>query len=107
VTTTKSKQSEALAEHQNGYLTTDIEEVALAVARELVVYRKRPGGQEQFSEPLKFQMASTSRFADLPAWISGHLEAEQSVRGISGNRGFEKVGNGIGQCKSPRQNEAH
>ena len=30
-------------------------EVALAVARELVVYVKRPGGQEQFSEPLRFQ----------------------------------------------------
>jgi transcriptional regulator GlxA family with amidase domain len=47
--------------------------VALAVARELVVYVKRPGGQEQFSEPLKFQVASTSRFADLAAWMIGHL----------------------------------
>jgi transcriptional regulator GlxA family with amidase domain len=54
-------------------------QIALAVARDLVVYMKRPGGQEQFSEPLKFQMASTSRFADLPAWISGHLDQDLSV----------------------------
>lgn len=54
-------------------------QIALAVARELVVYMKRPGGQEQFSEPLKFQMASTNRLADLPAWISGHLDQDLSV----------------------------
>ena len=53
--------------------------VALAVARELVVYMKRPGGQEQFSEPLKFQVASTSRFADLAAWMLGHLAQDLSV----------------------------
>ena len=54
-------------------------QVALAVARELVVYVKRPGGQEQFSEPLKFQVASTSPFADLAAWMLGHLDQNLSV----------------------------
>ena len=54
-------------------------QVALAVARELVVYIKRPGGQEQFSAPLKFQVASTSRFADLAAWMLGHLDKDLSV----------------------------
>src|SRR6516164_6360153 len=54
-------------------------QVALAVARELVVYMKRPGGQEQFSAPLKFQVASTSRFADLEAWMLGHLDKDLSV----------------------------
>jgi transcriptional regulator GlxA family with amidase domain len=54
-------------------------QVALAVARELVVYVKRPGGQEQFSEPLKFQVASSSRFADLAAWMVGHLDRDLSV----------------------------
>ena len=58
-------------------------QTALAVARELVVYMKRPGGQEQFSEPLKFQMESTSRFADLPAWISGHLNQDLSVESLA------------------------
>ena len=53
---------------------------ALAVARELVVFLKRPGGQDQFSEPLEFQARSVDRFADLTAWIAGHLNADISVR---------------------------
>src|SRR5207249_5586810 len=53
--------------------------VALSVARELVVYLKRPGGQEQFSEPLKFQTSSRDRFADLAVWIKGHLRSELSA----------------------------
>ena len=57
--------------------------VALAVARELVVYLKRPGGQEQFSEPLKFQTQSADRFADLAAWISGHLRQDLSVEALA------------------------
>jgi transcriptional regulator GlxA family with amidase domain len=58
-------------------------QVALAVARELVVYMKRPGGQEQFSEPLRFQMTTADRFADLPAWISGHLAQDLSVDALA------------------------
>jgi transcriptional regulator GlxA family with amidase domain len=57
--------------------------VALAVARELVVYLKRPGGQEQFSEPLQFQTESTDRFADLAAWIQGHLRQDLSVEALA------------------------
>jgi len=49
------------------------------VARELVVYLKRPGGQEQFSEPLRFQTGSTDPFADLVAWMAGHLRHDLSV----------------------------
>lgn len=52
---------------------------ALAVARELVVYLKRPGGQKQFSEPLQFQHRATDRFADLTTWMAGHLDADLSV----------------------------
>ena len=58
-------------------------QIALAVARDLVVYVKRPGGQEQFSAPLKFQMVSSSRFADLPAWILGHLDQDLSVEALA------------------------
>jgi len=54
-------------------------QVALRVARELVVYMKRPGGQEQFSAPLKFQVTSTSPFADLAAWMLAHLDQDLSV----------------------------
>jgi transcriptional regulator GlxA family with amidase domain len=56
---------------------------ALAVARELVVYLKRPGGQEQFSEPLRFQMQSADRFADLAAWMGGHLRQDLSVEALA------------------------
>jgi transcriptional regulator GlxA family with amidase domain len=58
-------------------------QVALEVARELVVYVKRPGGQEQFSGLLRFQMVSTSRFADLPTWILGHLDHDLSVQALA------------------------
>ena len=57
--------------------------VALAVARELVVYLKRPGGQEQFSEPLQFQTESTDQFADLAVWIQGHLRQDLSVETLA------------------------
>ena len=57
---------------------------ALGVARELVVYLKRPGGQRQFSEPLQFQLKSADRFADLAAWMSGHLTEDLSVEAMAG-----------------------
>jgi transcriptional regulator GlxA family with amidase domain len=57
--------------------------VALAVARELVVFLKRPGGQEQYSEPLRFQTQSTDRFADLAAWMQGHLCEDLSVEALA------------------------
>jgi transcriptional regulator GlxA family with amidase domain len=56
---------------------------ALAVARELVVFLKRPGGQDQFSEPLAFQARTVDRFADLTAWIAGHLSADLSVEALA------------------------
>ncbi|HZF28147.1 MAG TPA: GlxA family transcriptional regulator [Gammaproteobacteria bacterium] len=57
--------------------------VALTVARELVVYLKRPGGQEQFSEPLKFQVKSSNGMGNLVAHISSHLEADLSVEALA------------------------
>ncbi|MBB6250885.1 GlxA family transcriptional regulator [Nitrospirillum iridis] len=53
--------------------------LALAVARELVVFMKRPGGQAQFSEPLRFQSRTSDRFADLSAWMLGNLHRDLSV----------------------------
>jgi len=66
--------------------------LALAVARDLVVYLKRPGGQEQYSEPLQFQMKSRDRLADLASWIATHLRQDLSVETLA-----EKA------CLSPRQ----
>ena len=53
--------------------------VALAAAREMVVYLKRSGGQEQYSEPLQFQMNSSDRFAELVAWMTNNPTAQMSV----------------------------
>lgn len=56
---------------------------ALAVARELVVYLRRSGGQEQYSEPLQFQTETSDDFGDLAAWIAGHLDEDLSVETLA------------------------
>jgi transcriptional regulator GlxA family with amidase domain len=53
--------------------------VALNVARELIVFLKRPGGQGQYSEPLRLQVDSTDRIGDLAAWIEGNIDKDLSV----------------------------
>jgi transcriptional regulator GlxA family with amidase domain len=58
------------------------------VARELVVYLKRPGGQAQFSEPLQFQTRSTDRFADLAQWMLRNLRKDLSVETLAARAGF-------------------
>jgi transcriptional regulator GlxA family with amidase domain len=60
------------------------QQIALAVARELVVYLKRSGGQEQYSEPLQFQIQSVSRFSELTTWILSHLNEDLSVEALAG-----------------------
>ena len=51
---------------------------ALAVARYLVVFLKRPGGQAQFSTMLLLQ-AAEDEFGALHDWISGHLAENISL----------------------------
>jgi transcriptional regulator GlxA family with amidase domain len=65
------------------------ERIALRVARNLVVYLKRSGGQAQFSEPLQFQIRSVDRFRDLSRWMLSHLDADLSVEALA-----ERVGLG-------------
>ena len=57
--------------------------LALAVARELVVYFKRPGGQAQFSETLRFQTRATDRFAQLAAWLPDHLTEDLTIEALA------------------------
>ncbi|NTF45063.1 GlxA family transcriptional regulator [Rhizobium rhizogenes] len=52
--------------------------LALSVARELVVFLKRPGGQAQFSSALRLQQ-SDERFDRLHAWIMDNLRADLSL----------------------------
>jgi len=56
---------------------------ALSVARDLVVYLKRSGGQMQFSEPLLFQTRATDRFGELADWMLRNLRSDLSVEKLA------------------------
>ena len=56
---------------------------ALRVSRELVIYLKRPGGQEQFSDVLADQLKAANEFSDLVAWVNGHLRSDLSVEALA------------------------
>lgn len=58
-------------------------ELALAVARDIVVYLKRSGGQLQYSQPLLVQTQAKTRFADLAEWIRGNLQADLTLEVLS------------------------
>src|SRR5258705_1562584 len=50
-------------------------DVAMQVARELVVFLKRPGGQSQFSELLQSQAQDSAAFDELHLWITSNLDS--------------------------------
>jgi len=58
-------------------------DVALAVARRLVVFLKRPGGQSQFSAHLAGQLADRRPLSELQAWIADHLDSDLSVERLA------------------------
>jgi transcriptional regulator GlxA family with amidase domain len=64
-------------------------ELALAVARYLVVFLKRPGGQAQFSAALSLQTVE-DRFAPLHDWIGTHLAADLSLRVLASRAGMSE-----------------
>jgi transcriptional regulator GlxA family with amidase domain len=57
--------------------------VALAVAQELVMYLKRPGGQSQFSRHLAAQFSDNDRLRELQLWILDHLDEDLSVPALA------------------------
>ncbi len=63
--------------------------IALAVARHLVVFLKRPGGQAQFSAMLTLQRAE-ARFAALHDWIAGHLADDLSLGVLAARAGMSE-----------------
>jgi transcriptional regulator GlxA family with amidase domain len=58
-------------------------EVALEVARAMVVFLKRPGGQSQFSAQLAGQLAARQPLRELQAWIADHLDEDLSVPALA------------------------
>jgi transcriptional regulator GlxA family with amidase domain len=61
-------------------------DAALAVARQLVVFLKRPGGQAQFSTMLSLQRGDA--FDDLHAWIGENLGADLSIPHLAAKAGM-------------------
>jgi transcriptional regulator GlxA family with amidase domain len=56
---------------------------AVAIARHLVMFVRRPGGQSQFSPLLEMQAADRRPLRDLQAWIAEHLAEDLSVEALA------------------------
>ena len=63
--------------------------VALGVARHLVVFLKRPGGQAQFSAALSLQTAD-DHFAGLHGWLAEHLAETLSLSRLAAQAGMSE-----------------
>ncbi len=58
-------------------------DVALEIARLLVLFLKRPGGQSQFSAHLAAQLDDEGPIARLQRWILDHLDSDLSIEALS------------------------
>ncbi|MFE4450734.1 GlxA family transcriptional regulator [Streptomyces sp. NPDC056796] len=67
----------ALVEEEHG------RDVALAVARRLVVFLRRPGNQGQFSAQLTAQTAVREPLREVQHWITEHPDADLSVEALA------------------------
>ncbi len=56
---------------------------ALAIARRLVVYMMRPGGQSQFSAQLKFQRPENNRLSSLVEWIERNPSKDLGITALA------------------------
>lgn len=63
-------------------------DVALSVARALVMYLRRPGGQSQYSAPLRLQAAAPPGLRELLAWAAGHPAEDLSVEALARRAGM-------------------
>jgi transcriptional regulator GlxA family with amidase domain len=55
----------------------------MAVARQLVLFARRPGGQAQFSVQLAARSSSPGPLRELQAWIGEHLDADLSASALA------------------------
>ncbi len=56
---------------------------ALEIARDLVIFLRRPGGQSQFSSLLAAQVSARRPIEDLQAWIMENLNRDLSVEALA------------------------
>ncbi|TNE65162.1 MAG: GlxA family transcriptional regulator [Alphaproteobacteria bacterium] len=65
-------------------------EIAMTVARRLVVYARRPGNQTQFSALLEGQAKAGGSFAATVDWMAEHLADSISVRDVADRAGMSE-----------------
>jgi transcriptional regulator GlxA family with amidase domain len=58
-------------------------DMALAIARHLVVFLRRPGNQAQFSAQLSAQVADRAPLRDVQQWIAEHPAGDLSVEALA------------------------
>lgn len=64
-------------------------DIAMQVARHLVVFMRRPGGQSQFSAPFAAQLSdSDGAFDELHRWIADNLKRDLSVETLAARVGM-------------------
>jgi transcriptional regulator GlxA family with amidase domain len=62
--------------------------LALEVAREMVLYLRRAGGQSQFSAALSLQASDHNQISDICAWAIDHLEEDLTVEQLADKAGM-------------------
>ena len=62
--------------------------LALEVARELVMYLRRAGGQSQFSTALALQASDRRQIEELLGWVLEHLTEDLSVNNLAAHAGM-------------------
>ncbi|WP_423211779.1 GlxA family transcriptional regulator [Paracoccus yeei] len=63
-------------------------DLALAVARDLVIYLKRPGGQSQFSAALTSQMRGPPGMRDIQSWLLANLDQPLHIPDMAARAGM-------------------
>jgi len=62
--------------------------IALGVARELVMYLRRAGGQSQFSAALALQTSDRQQIEELRCWAADHLSSDLRVENLANRTGM-------------------
>jgi transcriptional regulator GlxA family with amidase domain len=62
--------------------------LALQVAREMVLYLRRPGGQSQFSAALSLQASDRKQIEEIRSWALDHLDQDLTVEQLAARSGM-------------------
>jgi len=65
---------------------------AMRIARRLVVFLKRPGGQAQFSVPLSLQSSEDTAFENISSWMQDNLRRDLRVESLAERAGMSPRG---------------